>query len=204
MIEYSPATNDNNIEQVQVQHRSNSNIFKISLPESRYTFIVKCTPVRKFNLYEQEKAIYRYLERLQGSIIPVFLDNFVQLFGEWKYHTLMSYSGTSMAELDTLPSSLVSIEDTVNKLHLLGLKHGDLAPRNILFDKGTRTFFLIDFEYSQAVIKEGTRQDTNLDTTDMRRYIKRQFDFELAMRKPWIRTKNIKSQLVLGGMRHSS
>lgn len=198
-------TNNMNVEQLVLKTHPDPNIFKISLPVSEYTFLIKCWPTNSAHLYENEKAVYKHLGPLQGSIVPVYLGSFEHLFEkDLKYHILISSAGISLEEvekpdlLQISPNAYILIEETVKKLHSRNVKHGDLGLRNIVFDKRNCGFFLIDFEFSEVVKRDALKQKNNEQqlTVQIRRLIERQFEHEISYTKdPYSKDEPVRMQM---------
>ncbi|BGP13945.1 hypothetical protein JCM10213_005529 [Rhodosporidiobolus nylandii] len=95
---------------------------------------------------EWEAKVYRDLAAAVPSVVPHFYGFF---YGGWPEETsvlVMEEFGEALRSLDELSKAeRCAIFDLFVRVHQAGYEVLDVAERNILFDRSTRTFKLIDF-----------------------------------------------------------
>ncbi|KAG5996018.1 hypothetical protein E4U43_002929 [Claviceps pusilla] len=137
-------------------------LFKVTLLCYGYTFIGKGTVKVFVPDLEHEAIVYKRLERIQGTYVPVFLGAIdLQALGRTYYYDLhvdvvhisfMSYGGICLSNIcsqERQPSLLEMATESVHAIHREGVIHMDVALRNMLYSAETQHVMLIDFERSE-------------------------------------------------------
>ncbi|MCJ1359640.1 MAG: hypothetical protein MMC33_009642 [Icmadophila ericetorum] len=146
-------TLDVNCEPLDIQG-SRGALFRIRLASHGYVFVAKGT-VRRFRRHiKHEGAIYKHLESLQGTAIPVYLGN-IDLVDPYPYDfqveiihmLLMSWGGEN--KFDTVDWR--AARATINEVVAAGILQGDEAERNLLWNEENQRYMLIDFERATYV-----------------------------------------------------
>ncbi|KAI4124200.1 MAG: hypothetical protein LQ338_004929 [Usnochroma carphineum] len=127
-------------------------LFQLTLGSHGYTFVSKGTIDVFVSHLMHEGEMYRRLRSLQGIEVPVYLGN-ISLKRKWYAYgirilhmLLLSYGGETVRTLDA--SMCTQVHDFKAKLDRFGIKHGDLRPENMLWNKELQRLVFIDFERS--------------------------------------------------------
>ncbi|KAG8527295.1 uncharacterized protein KY384_008039 [Bacidia gigantensis] len=142
---------------------SRSAMFKVTLSSHGYTVSAKGTREVWVSDLIHEWNVYDHLASFQGTSIPVCLGN---IHLEWAYpysarsrltHMMfMSYAGEPLhrlpPDIDLPTDSRIKIAEQAKEafkgLHRGGVVQRDVAMRNLLWDKQSKSIFFIDFERS--------------------------------------------------------
>ncbi|KAI1907262.1 hypothetical protein LOZ65_006793, partial [Ophidiomyces ophidiicola] len=125
--------------------------FKVTCTQYGYTMVGKGTTSRLWKEVSQEADVYRILQPLQGSAVPVFLGKidlklvyFLHGAGDIRHMLLMGWGGESVQKKqdETVQSA---ISQSVSEIQSLGVQHGDLRPPNILWNQELNRALIIDF-----------------------------------------------------------
>ncbi|KAI1974558.1 hypothetical protein LOZ51_005944 [Ophidiomyces ophidiicola] len=147
--------------------------FKITCTKYGYTIVGKGTTSRLWKEVSREADVYRVLQPLQGSAVPVFLGKidlglvyFLHGTGDIRHMLLMGWGGKTVQNKqdETIRSA---ISRSVREIHSLGVQHGDLRPRNILWNEELNRALIIDFHRSTLYNRQKRLQSH-----------KRQYDIE--------------------------
>ncbi|KJZ69297.1 hypothetical protein HIM_11310 [Hirsutella minnesotensis 3608] len=131
---------------------SRGSLFKFRLSSHGYTLVAKGVEVMDTEHLRYENKIYNHLGDLQGKFIPVCLD-IVDLIkpyyydsGVYEHFMFLSYGGQSvLRELGEVNTSVASeILTALSRLHQRGVLHRDAEPRNVLYDKHTGRYMIVD------------------------------------------------------------
>ncbi|RMZ87031.1 hypothetical protein DV736_g5752, partial [Chaetothyriales sp. CBS 134916] len=115
-------------------------LFKVTLSSHGYTFMAKGTIVAFVEYLGHEGKIYDYLAPLQGSVVPVHLDN-IDLerpyydIGQKIFHMLQAWGGEDLREPPPgVPPSQLEDEKarSARNLWRLRIHHHDFRPANML------------------------------------------------------------------------
>ncbi|MCJ1240912.1 hypothetical protein MMC14_008916 [Varicellaria rhodocarpa] len=131
-------------------------LFRITLLSHGYVLVAKGT-VRAFvpdMLYEAQ--VYRCLETLQGTAIPVCF-GYIRLRSRYyltlgvkiRHMLLMSWGGEMID--DKMAEDHYEIQKTVQEVLQAGINQADLRSANLLWNEERRRIMLIDFERAIAV-----------------------------------------------------
>ena len=139
---------DVNCEPLGIQG-SRGALFRIVLASHGYVFVSKGTVKRYRRHILHEGEIYRYLEPLQGTAIPVYLGN-IDLVDSYPYDfqveiihmLLMSWAGEEVfGTIDWKEA-----KTTLDEVAAAGVRQGDEAERNLLWNEEKQRYMQIDFE----------------------------------------------------------
>jgi serine/threonine protein kinase len=128
--------------------------FKITSAEYGYTVVGKGTTSRRWKEVSREVEIYRILQKVQGSAVPVFIgavdlkrSYFLHGAGEIKHMLLMSWGG----EMIGLKESALrhEISRSMRQIRKLGVVHEDLRNENMLWNDELGRVLIIDFHRSR-------------------------------------------------------
>jgi hypothetical protein len=131
-------------------------LFKVTLAAYGYTVVGKGTVKAFMPDLLHEGKIYQRLTRLQGTAVPVYLEN-INLI-EWYYpdvrvrilHMLLMSWGSNLAEEDESikDSSEVQkeIKRTMTEVRRAGVDQMDVRSSNLLWNREAQRVMLIDFE----------------------------------------------------------
>ena len=161
---------DNDCEPLNLQGARGA-LFRITLASHGYVFVAKGTVKVFIPDILHEGKIYRQLERLQGTAIPVCLGN-IDL--EYKYYLdagvrikhmlLMSWGGETIYHIeeqgkaikeDTPEFIRKETERTVVEVEDLGVDQDDVRPPNLLWNEEAQRIMLIDFERAVRIDDNG-------------------------------------------------
>ncbi|CAK7228875.1 hypothetical protein SCUCBS95973_007029 [Sporothrix curviconia] len=141
-------------------------LYKVRLSAYGYTLVVKAVETPNRTFLQAEKDVYDRLRPMQGEQIPVCLgiaDIALPLYGYggvFHHILLLSWAGRSLARYTaddaaysgiSCETAVPAIEAAFQRMHELGVLHGDAEPRNILYDAGTRMLMVVDFERSELL-----------------------------------------------------
>jgi hypothetical protein len=144
-------------------HGARGALLKLRLSVRGYTLVAKATGHSHKGYLEHEAAVYDRLQGLQGRYVPVCcgildLDLPYHYDGvELRHALLLSWAGISLAHLMVRDENFASIKpscdaqaaEAYKAIHALQVRHGDKAPRNMVYDTSTRRLMIIDFERSE-------------------------------------------------------
>ncbi|KAL9588841.1 MAG: hypothetical protein Q9203_002358 [Teloschistes exilis] len=145
---------DYNCTDLQIQG-SRCMLFKVSLASYGYTFVAKGTrDVFVVNL-KREVQMYDRLHSMQSIDIPVHLGNndltvpWCAIGGVRVIHMLLlAYRGVSLDHARKVHNLDSRVQQFKRKIALLGVNHGDLELRNMLWSPELQCVLFIDFERS--------------------------------------------------------
>ncbi|KAI6350905.1 hypothetical protein MCOR25_010305, partial [Pyricularia grisea] len=151
------------------QGGARSVLFKVNLLEFGYTFVSKGT-VRAFvKDLEHEAVVYKRLQPIQGTYVPVFLGVIdLRLMNRVYYYdhrvyiihlTLLSWGGCDFEETGVMGGGEGQFEgkamQSLHAIHQLGVAHKDIRGPNMLFNAEVNGVMIIDFE--RALLLEPPR-----------------------------------------------
>ena len=133
-------------------------LFKVRLSSHGYTLVAKGMEKAERKYLIHESKVYEHLRSIQGSCIPVSL-GIVNLELPYYYDAgiyfsmlFLSWAGRSLRQC-LPPKNEARILDQVNmilgELHGQQVLHGDVEPRNWLWDEQHRRLMLVDFERAE-------------------------------------------------------
>lgn len=146
-------------------HGSRGALLKVHLNVGGYTLVAKAMVHHDRTRLKHEAAVYDRLQRLQGRYVPVCCGT-VELQMpyhydgvELKHILLLSWAGTSLAQLRVQDEQFASIQPSCDKqirqayeaIEALQVLHQDAAPRNMVYNDKTGQLMIIDFERSEIV-----------------------------------------------------
>lgn len=146
-------------------HGSRGALLKVHLNVGGYTLVAKAMVHHDRTRLKHEAAVYDRLQRLQGRYVPVCCGT-VELQMpyhydgvELKHILLLSWAGTSLAQLRVHDEQFASIQPSCDKqirqayeaIEALQVLHQDAAPRNMVYNDKTGQLMIIDFERSEIV-----------------------------------------------------
>lgn len=122
----------------------------------------KCTTIDFVAHLKQEAVIYERLSPIQGIHVPVYLGN-IDLDHLYFYNGIaaivhmmfLGFRGQPIfRHMNAINRAQITkqVKRSVQTIHQLGVLHGDLMPRNILWNAKLGQLMIIDFE--KAKIKE--------------------------------------------------
>ncbi|EPE03243.1 serine threonine protein kinase [Ophiostoma piceae UAMH 11346] len=131
---------------------SRGSLFKFRLSSHGYTLVAKGVEAMDAKRLLYENKIYSHLQDLQGKHVPVCLDviNLIKPYyfdsGVYENFMFLSYGGRSvlkgLTEVNT--NAVQKIIFALGRLHQHGVLHRDAEPRNVLYDKRTGRFMIVD------------------------------------------------------------
>ncbi|KAM5476740.1 hypothetical protein MauCBS54593_000010 [Microsporum audouinii] len=141
-------------------HGARGILFKMTLANYGYTFVGKGTIEGLVCHLQHEAKVYDALNKLQGSLIPVYLGSvnlkkpYITTGLDYIVHyLLLSWAGDS---LDDIPCCDIDFHHEGRKLQKelgrYGVVHGDVRPANITWNSELSRPMLIDFD--QARLKQ--------------------------------------------------
>ncbi|PYH38825.1 uncharacterized protein BO87DRAFT_298575, partial [Aspergillus neoniger CBS 115656] len=127
--------------------------FKITCPRYGYTIVGKGTTCYLWPQLKREADIYRMLQPVQGSAIPVFigkLDMHDMIFlwgvGKIRHMLLMGWGGEEIEKVEVDKRIMRKSRSKSNKdIKSLGVNHQDLEWRNVLWSAELNRAVIIDF-----------------------------------------------------------
>ena len=132
-------------------------LFKLTLECYGYTFIAKGTVTAFEAKLKHEGLVYRYLDEVQGDLIPVYLGNisllrpyFLDVGVRIVHMLLMSWAG-EQAHKDLGCDMDEETACAVTRLLYHGVEHRDVRPPNVLWNPESRKVMLVDFERSEIL-----------------------------------------------------
>ncbi|KAM3428823.1 hypothetical protein NHJ13734_008431 [Beauveria thailandica] len=155
-------------------------LFQITLLQFGYTFIAKGVTGGRVPDLEKEVAVYQKLRPLQGHGIPVCLGSIdLRPLGQVYFYDfdvriirflLLSYGGAEVkASEDKLRAHIISTTSSIlNKMHDLGVVHGDVRQPNVLQGPGGE-INLIDFDRAVILTAKTTRSTLSAISPNKRR-----------------------------------
>ncbi|KAF2785586.1 hypothetical protein K505DRAFT_261759 [Melanomma pulvis-pyrius CBS 109.77] len=138
-------------------------LVRVRLRPHGYTVVAKCTPAYFLHRLQHEESTYKRLLPIQGTYVPVCLGS-IELTTPYMYegiteltHMLfLSFGGDPISRHITMENKEIlsnHVEQSACAIHNLQVLHGDLAPRNILWDEEAKRAMVMDFE--RAYIMQG-------------------------------------------------
>ncbi|KAL4780135.1 hypothetical protein BJX76DRAFT_351242 [Aspergillus varians] len=126
--------------------------FKVTCAAYGYTIVGKATTSRRWKEVSREADVYRFLQRAQGSAIPVFLGAidlakvyFLHGSGDIRHMLLMGWGGEDLSHLKAEKSLSRAVSRSLKEIRSLGVLHQDLRPENILWNAELKRALIIDF-----------------------------------------------------------
>ncbi|KIE00682.1 Protein kinase-like domain protein, partial [Metarhizium majus ARSEF 297] len=153
-------------------------LFRVTMLRYGYTFIGKGTPAPLIKYLRHEAAVYKRLQDMQGTSIPVFLGtvdlrpmNKIYYYDHRVYivHvTFFSWGGRRLSSLE-LPGGLDKrLTDgacqAIRAMHGKGVIHNDIRDPNMLYNPDTKRIMIIDFD--RASIVEASRRSRTQPDND--------------------------------------
>lgn len=137
-------------------------LFKMTLAPYGYTFVGKGTIKSKVRRLQHEAEVYQYLNKLQGTQIPVCLGSvnlnqpFIMNNLDYIVHfLLLSWGGKDMEEATPSSCDLHEVGERFKKeLRRYGVEHGDICAQNVLWSVELNNPVLIDFDQAQLMPKK--------------------------------------------------
>ena len=135
--------------------------FRVRLKSYGYTVAAKATPTDFVQRLKREATIYKHLQSIQGSHIPVHLGNidletpyFYEGIAELVHMMFLSFGGNRIAQhltSENRPFLIRQVDCAAQAIHSLGVLHKDLMPRNILWNEKIRQVMVVDFERAEVI-----------------------------------------------------
>ncbi|CAJ2500795.1 Uu.00g036480.m01.CDS01 [Anthostomella pinea] len=132
-------------------------LFQVTLLAYGYTFVSKGTVAAFIPNLEHEAAVYKHLEQMQGTAVPIFLgDVDLRNMGKVYYDDLrvyieymlfLSWGGNTIDS----SASVGKVLGCLRSIHEKGVVHGDVRRANVLFDPRTGRVMVVDFERASIV-----------------------------------------------------
>lgn len=159
---------DHNLKELKKQGIRGT-LFQITLASHGYTFVGKATREVYVPAIQHEGHIYDRLQRLQGKMIPVYLGNidldverpWCDLHVRLIHMLLMSWGGERVDKVDGVRDIEIEVERFKNRIERLGIRHNDLIPANMLWDKRIQSMIFIDFEAATQINGRALRELSN-------------------------------------------
>ncbi|KAL1974235.1 hypothetical protein VTN31DRAFT_5795 [Thermomyces dupontii] len=126
--------------------------FKITCATYGYTIVGKGTASWLWEEVSREAEIYRVLQKVQGSAVPVFfgaidmaLIYFLHGAGRIQHMLLMGWGGEKINSVDANSQLSREISRSKDQLRLCGVVHDDLRLDNMLWNEELGRVLIIDF-----------------------------------------------------------
>ncbi|KAF5133084.1 Polysialic acid O-acetyltransferase [Metarhizium anisopliae] len=157
-------------------------LFRVTMLRYGYTFIGKGTPAPLIKYLRHEAAVYKRLQDMQGTSIPVFLGtvdlrpmNKIYYYDHRVYivHvTFFSWGGRTLSSLE-LPGGLDKrLTDgacqAIRAMHSKGVIHNDIRDPNMLYNPDTKRIMIIDFDRA-SIVEASRRSRTQPDNDPMKK-----------------------------------
>ncbi|KIW80567.1 hypothetical protein Z517_07183 [Fonsecaea pedrosoi CBS 271.37] len=128
-------------------------LYRLRLPGWGYTVVAKGTRPEFVRDLQREATIYQtFLKQLQGTWTPVYLGSLhlnqplsYAGIAPISYLMVLSYGGYSINHMRTVPVVVDAALEGLRAIHRQGILHGDIAPRNILWNASTQQVVWHDF-----------------------------------------------------------
>ncbi|KAL1973217.1 hypothetical protein VTN31DRAFT_5852 [Thermomyces dupontii] len=132
--------------------------FKITCARYGYTIFGKGTTSYRWKDVSQEAEIYRILQKVQGSAVPVFLGAigmaqtyYLHGVGEIQYMLLMGWAGEKIHSVGAGSDLSGEIMRSKEQIKLCGVVHLDLSFENMLWNRELGRVLIIDFHLCKIV-----------------------------------------------------
>ena len=146
-------------------------LFRLTLTSRGYTVAAKGTISTLVPYLQHEAAVYKRLQPIQGTRIPVCLGA-IDLVGPY-YHNgdeivhmlFLSWGGISIDEhidRDNADNVLAQATSSLQAIHQLGVLHKDAMPRNMLWNTEGRGVMVVDFERAKVLERRVTKKRQEL------------------------------------------
>ncbi|OJZ81326.1 hypothetical protein ASPFODRAFT_146246 [Aspergillus luchuensis CBS 106.47] len=146
--------------------------FKLTCVRYGYTIVGKGTTCYLWPQLECEADIYRMLEPVQGSAVPVYIGKidlrrmyFLLGAGPIRHMLLMGWGGESIDEVEVDSHILrQSVTESAKDIQSLGVQHQDLGSGNILWNSELSRAMIIDFHmctFAMELVKKKPTWLTN-------------------------------------------
>ncbi|RTE69093.1 hypothetical protein BHE90_016528 [Fusarium euwallaceae] len=131
---------------------SRGSLFKFCLSSHGYTLVAKGVEAMDAEDLLYENKIYSHLRDLQGKFVPVCL-GVVDLIKPYYFNSgvyedfmFLSYGGRPVLKglRQVNPTVVKEILTALGRLHQHGVLHHDAEPRNVLYDKHTDRYMIVD------------------------------------------------------------
>ncbi|KAI2959641.1 hypothetical protein CBS147352_10932 [Aspergillus niger] len=129
--------------------------FKVTCTAYGYTMVGKGTTSRRWEEVKREEVVYRVLNQVQASAVPVFLGSidlaksyFVHGAGEICHMLIMAWGGDPIPEIER-DKRIREIARSEKEILSLGVLHRDLRLANILWNAELGRALIIDFHYAE-------------------------------------------------------
>jgi hypothetical protein len=144
--------------------------FKLTSFPHGYTVVGKGTTSGLWEkVVSHEAEIYHILQKAQGSAIPVFLGKmdlakiyFLHGAGQIRHMLVMGWAGESTAKLEQTAELRREIKRSNKEIRVLGVRHLDLRPDNILWNTELGRALIIDFHRSELDSRPATDRPRSL------------------------------------------
>ncbi|UPK91528.1 hypothetical protein LCI18_002463 [Fusarium solani-melongenae] len=131
---------------------SRGSLFKFRLSSHGYTLVAKGVEAMDTKRLLYENEIYSHLRDLQGKFIPVcpgvidLIKPYYFNSGVYEDFMFLSYGGRPVLKgLGEVNSDAINeILTALGRLHQHGVIHRDAEPRNVLYDKHTGRYMIVD------------------------------------------------------------
>ena len=146
---------------------SRGTIFKITLLQYNYVLLAKGT-VSAFEADLQHEAnVYRYLQTLQGHVIPVclgltMLKHRYSLEPGVKITMMLFLAWVGRRIGPDRPLSSTAVLKTQWRVRSAGIDQADFEPRNLLWCEEKQQVFMIDFERAVYITKVASRKKSRV------------------------------------------
>ncbi|GCB27605.1 hypothetical protein AAWM_10490 [Aspergillus awamori] len=127
--------------------------FKVTYTAYGYTMVGKGTTSQRWDKVRREEDVYRVLNQVQGSAVPVFLgaidlakSYFLHGAGEIRHMLIMAWGGEPIRHDEKFA---LEIARSKKEIYSLGVLHHDLRRDNILWNAELGRALIIDFHWSE-------------------------------------------------------